>query len=554
MTWEEVRNEAEEHSDRNIYLVGETFPLPEEELENVKNIFRTMNHEFLDFFKKRTEGIVSVAVHVRRTDFIPLGCGNEYAYYDAAIHYVIQRIPNAEFFFFSDDIANVKESLGVADNYHYVNLPGGFTTDIVEMLCMSVCNHRIMTERSGYSKWAARLNTDEAAMNLVFSEEETGHHIRNCINISKQMVEDYFLNKEEKNQNSEGKRVVKEILETLLCDDTDVDDAMCKLCEICFDCGELTKEEKSLLYLCYESLLIQKEDFIAAEQAVLKHLEFAPDSVEANCNMAVVKKVLGKDMAAYMFASRVCWESLDEAYMKFFFDSFSEDEAFDYFKKLCTIPRMHFILCPVSPAHFYVKQSMSMAIILKQLGHEVSVLSANPMRGNFPAGWMENDIVRYLMNSVGEIDLSYQHHVKIYPFLEVKDMKIYLALIDALAKSTTLPSVIVGRSFRAVYSAEKYPMIYWDFSEKKDLDSLLFRGIENWEKPDVVMRERAKYILTTERKGWERYNAKMKIEEHYLEQTPYWFSEEPCFGVNYFETESFLKFAFDLTELASQVV
>ena len=550
ISFDEVCKEAEAHKDRVIYLVGETGDLPDE-IPEAKDLFQVDDNAFLNYFKQEIQGKQSVAVHVRRTDFVPMGISNEYAYYNAAIRYVQERIPDAVFYIFSDDLDAVKAALGTKPQYRYVNIPGGFVTDVVELLCMSLFNHRIMTLKSGFSTWSARLNDNPNAMNIGFSEEQSDKYII----LNKAMVTEY----------------IKQITitapamplydwateETTILNAIDtgekVEDALWSLCKMAFDSGSLTEEQFDKLYYYYETLLILKEQYEQAEQAILKHLERCPDSVEANCNMAIVKKLLGKNMAAYIYASRICRETAEPAYTKMFVENFYHDATFAYFKKLCTMPRMHVIVCPTTKAHFYQKHSVSMAIILKLLGHEVSILNGGASENQETESGTEDWWVDLLMGFAYEPDSSYHHGVKVYPFVNVEGMDIYVGIIKKLLKSTALPTVIIGRALGVFPLADEHPMLYWDFSCKEDIDSQRARMLQGWEKRDILMRLKATAILTTDGKTLKEGAAKTRVVEPYVREDAYWFDEEPCSASNYIDEERFLRFVFDAAELAAGI-
>lgn len=552
-SFSEICEEAEQHKGRNIYLVGET-AIPVYEMYGIHEVFRIKENTYLNYFKTAIENIVSVAVHVRRTDFILLGVSNEYAYYEAAIQYVEERISNAIFFIFSDDLEDVKKTLGTRENYRYVKLPGGFITDVTEMICMSMCNHRIMTKQSGYSNWAAALSTNRDAFNIVFAEEESERYI----NLNRAMVAEYVHRKEEE-QKRKAERMFcwdedEEYIITAIDKERNADKAMKRICEISFDCGSISAEQLDKIYLYYESILLEKEKYMEAEQTLMKHLELRPDSMETSFNMGVAKRMLGKTFEAYLFASRACRKALNPAYTELFVKTFYNDEAFRYFRELCIMPKMHFIICPVSSAHFYKKHSFSLAIILKLLGHEVSVINGREVKLEYVKNITERQVVEFCIENAFEIDSSYQHHVKVYPYADIDEMDIYTGIISYLAESTSLPTVIIGRSFQSVKAADKYPFIYWDFSEEKDLDSQLVKQNIDWKKADYIMRNRASAVLTTKEELCAGNVSKIKFLESYIEQKPYWINKEKFFGVNYISDEKFLKFIYDMLTVARDCI
>lgn len=107
------------------------------------------------------EETASVSVHIRRGDYLDeinrelFGGICTEAYYDRAIAYVKERVPEARFYFFSDDAAYVEahyqgEGMEVIDLNHGKN-------SFYDIMLMSRCRHNICAN-STFSFWGARLN------------------------------------------------------------------------------------------------------------------------------------------------------------------------------------------------------------------------------------------------------------------------------------------------------------------------------------------------------------------------------------------------------------
>jgi hypothetical protein len=100
----------------------------------------------------------SVAVHVRRTDFLDakisgysIGICSD-AYYTNAIRFIHKKIENPFFIYFSDDIEYVKSNMSTENSY-FVEGNTGFE----DFYLMSLCKHFILAN-STFSFWAAALN------------------------------------------------------------------------------------------------------------------------------------------------------------------------------------------------------------------------------------------------------------------------------------------------------------------------------------------------------------------------------------------------------------
>ncbi len=121
-------------------------------LEYLKNI----EHE-LTLIKSTSQ---SVAVHVRRGDYITLASANQFHgicdinYYQTAA----SQFSNAvTFFVFSDDLEWCKNNLNFKSTTHYIKSPTAYT----DFHLMSMCQHQIIAN-SSFSWWAAWLNKNSA--------------------------------------------------------------------------------------------------------------------------------------------------------------------------------------------------------------------------------------------------------------------------------------------------------------------------------------------------------------------------------------------------------
>lgn len=66
----------------------------------IRNLNFRVKTVFLDYFRKEIKGKISVAVHVRRGDFVTLGWQDDVNFYYAAIEFIKDSHPDAEFYFF----------------------------------------------------------------------------------------------------------------------------------------------------------------------------------------------------------------------------------------------------------------------------------------------------------------------------------------------------------------------------------------------------------------------------------------------------------------------
>lgn len=105
----------------------------------------------------------SVAIHVRRGDYVQIGCGIGMDYYDHAIALIGEKVEKPKFFVFSDDIEYCKEYFAKYENteFEFVSdIPESDDKDINEFFIMSSCKHQIIAN-SSFSWWAAWINQNK---------------------------------------------------------------------------------------------------------------------------------------------------------------------------------------------------------------------------------------------------------------------------------------------------------------------------------------------------------------------------------------------------------
>ena len=119
-----------------------------------------LNREMADRMRNKN----SISVHVRRGDYLNpenvtmFGNICTDAYYQNAIDFVKRVIPDAHFYFFSDDVSYVKKRFP-GDDYTIVDINHG-RDSFYDMWLMSNCKHNICAN-STFSFWGARLNPNE---------------------------------------------------------------------------------------------------------------------------------------------------------------------------------------------------------------------------------------------------------------------------------------------------------------------------------------------------------------------------------------------------------
>ncbi len=115
--------------------------------------------------RQALESRESVAVHVRRGDYVKIRRTSSISYYKRAVKRMKEQYQNPFFLFFSDDIEWVKENLNIEESCLYVNEDHRMQ-DYEELLIMSKCKSIIMSN-STFSWWGAWLNRNPEKIIIV---------------------------------------------------------------------------------------------------------------------------------------------------------------------------------------------------------------------------------------------------------------------------------------------------------------------------------------------------------------------------------------------------
>ena len=104
----------------------------------------------------------SVAIHVRRSDYIKLGVALDEAYYKEAVCRMreMHRGEKADFYVFSDDAEYCKELFANEDRFHFPEYASSHKS-VYDLYLMSRCKNLIIAN-STYSWWSAYLAADDA--------------------------------------------------------------------------------------------------------------------------------------------------------------------------------------------------------------------------------------------------------------------------------------------------------------------------------------------------------------------------------------------------------
>ncbi len=116
---------------------------------------------------KMIRGENSIAIHIRRGDYVRLGRAMPSAYYFQAKSILENKIDNPIFFIFSDDAQWVKENMKWSDHTRVIYIDELCKLEDYEQLfLMSRCHAQIISN-STFSWWAAWLNKHDDKMIVV---------------------------------------------------------------------------------------------------------------------------------------------------------------------------------------------------------------------------------------------------------------------------------------------------------------------------------------------------------------------------------------------------
>ena len=107
----------------------------------------------------------SISIHIRRGDYAKIQSTREFhgllpkKYFELSIEKIVELVDKPHFYFFSDDIAWVKENFNIEYSHSFVeNSPDG--AEYIDLILMSMCKHNIIAN-STFSWWAAWLNNNQ---------------------------------------------------------------------------------------------------------------------------------------------------------------------------------------------------------------------------------------------------------------------------------------------------------------------------------------------------------------------------------------------------------
>lgn len=483
--------------ENNIYMCGYFFARDRyysKYWDEIRKIF-TLSEDsaeishIKDLIKEKT----SVGVHIRRGDMlladwaIPM----EDDYYRAAIECCREHFGECIFLIFSDDIEYAKSILGQDDSLYYVHFLGYSDADINEFVSLSLCDHRIMSNSSTFSRLADELNWKEERK--TFWKDTTNNDAaksRSNINFDKRNIrlnlfdiktysKRYGFNK--KNNIDQYTQLQKEIIDSKV-DDNNYRDLLDKMCVCSMNVFHQNLTiEKELTYKKFLCLIKDKQYSNALQSAFKLYHDYSSEKdfmgglIEALLfyeafEEAVVEEVrMGLDCISFDIS-----DSITEKYCK---------KIFGKLKK----KKMRFVIVPYADmcASSRIVGLIELGLVLQHLGHDVSFVFS-------PIG-NEVDYIRsnrYLTNR-HEVCLGCRQ----YLLETVKNTGISHFLNDSFTEDI----VIVSRRADFFIDKQEYKngdikYVFSDFSDSRDAETMASQKMDK----DELMHlyDRADLVLT----------------------------------------------------------
>lgn len=119
------------------------------------------------YYEEMIEQTNSIALHVRRGDFVDIGWAASTESYRTAVEVMRDKIADAHFFIFSDDMNWCRENLEAlglkSEEVTFVEGNTGIS-NYLDMQLMSCCKNAMLVSASSFSYLAALLNRNETIM------------------------------------------------------------------------------------------------------------------------------------------------------------------------------------------------------------------------------------------------------------------------------------------------------------------------------------------------------------------------------------------------------
>ena len=368
-------------------------------LNEIRDMFQLKNlSDEMSLFKQKLQNQNSVAIHVRRRDFVDMrnANGEQSAddFYKAAIAYFRKNVEQPVFYVFSDDISYCIDFFGNKDDIYFVKIPGGKDADMEEFFCISWCRHRILTRGSSFGRMADVLNGDSRKMTVYQGNDENKGHI-------------IYLNEES----------IKNLCETY--NDSQVIEREKEIANGSsykfYDCNK--KFEKNILSIYLEKVKKQYENYQLeyAEQTLIKAWQYAHNNRELHkyyfkvlCGLYKREEAL-IEAVAYLKCGGEKKEVIEE------FTSIELDKIEAFLKK----EEQKFVIIPKEPyRNAELNQLCNLGILIQRIGYKVFFIFHKAKEGDGGNIAANNEIL--MSNYMYTNCEGYMYQSKMYDFDIIK--------------------------------------------------------------------------------------------------------------------------------------
>lgn len=376
----------------------------------------------VEMFQAQIAKEYSVAVHIRRTDFVSLNAEDSQKYFFAAISYIRLSHPEAQFYFFSDDIAYAKETFGNCADYHYVQLLGGMDTDLEEFFCISSCNARILSTKSTFSSWASALSRSEDKLDITQGDESELTISEKKVCLTSAVIEALSAQYQPVAvaKKSEPKYAVEEEAYRLVTAGQNRK-SVAVIDKACMDSYMLSGQDLQILTDLKAIALAQdgERSSAAAIRVFYQQMQTQADDPAFHANFFLTLYHAGHILESAIHAALANRYGDPEDYTEYFIrEKHSDPVPLEMYLLLKNSRIRHFVFVPVEGWNYYIGYVKTIAALLAQMGQKVSFFSGG-QDICIPKGlYADNkDIADAAFKHGVEADHTYRFHLKLLPVI-----------------------------------------------------------------------------------------------------------------------------------------
>lgn len=495
---------CKKHDDKEtIHLVGDNVAIGcnehfEEFSEKYKPNYKLL---FLDKFKEKIKGRISVGVYARRGEYLKYGWASGFEFFKAGINYFNEKYKDVDFYIFSDNLEEVKENLGNYSNFHYVKFIGGADAHIEALYALASCTHSLVGNTL-WSHYIVLLNNKETAEHVRLYDEYMPHFVSFSLKCTGTIFKEEdiikYLNTESNINIKTQTTNVSEKIEVIkkLMQESKHEQAMNEIVDISLDSFDVTLQQRDELTMLFEKLCINTGELLRAEQSLIEHRYANPESLIVNANLAIVKAKRNKMLQSLFYAIGTVKLDKTGNITKQLSNLFETTNLKPDYKFLSTSKKMHFIFINTYKFSFFTMHKDGLISWLSKMGHKVSILDLKfSDLGEMSSE--ENKIKLSLLKAPYKSDSNIDVYALV---LDRNEPEMLISqVIGILSQKIPFPAIIVNRNFNFGFKAKNLPLIYWDFSQKRDNETEhILESNNSMEDIDKHMCQYSPYVITTD--------------------------------------------------------